>query len=100
VPVARNFRHRGGEIDLVMLDGDCLVFVEVRCRSSAHFAAPEVTVDWRKQRKLIGTAARFVARNRRYANLAMRFDVIAIDGDRSPDVRWIADAFRPGDSTL
>ena len=100
VPVARNFRRRGGEIDLIMLDGDCLVFVEVRSRRSARFAAPELTVDRCKQRKLIGTAALFVARNRRFACLPMRFDVIAIDGDRAPGIRWITDAFRPDDSTL
>jgi putative endonuclease len=98
--VARNFRTRGGEIDLIMLDRDCLVFVEVRCRRSALFTDPGHTVDLRKQRKIIRTAALFCARNRRYGHHAMRFDVIAITGDDPPLVRWIQDAFRPNDSVL
>ena len=99
-PVARNFRCRGGEIDLIMLEGDCLVFVEVRARRSLAFADPADTVDHRKQRKLVRTAAMFAARNRHYAALAMRFDVIAIDGSRAPRIRWIRDAFRPDDSAF
>jgi putative endonuclease len=93
-PVARNFRCRGGEIDLIMLDRECLVFVEVRCRMSSRFATPAATVDYRKQCKIIRTAAIFLARNRRYATLRTRFDVIAMEGT---GVRWIRDAFRPDD---
>ena len=97
-PVARNFRRRGGEIDIIMLDGDVLVFIEVRYRRSAAFAAPGLTVDLRKQRKLIRTAALFVAAQRRLATREMRFDVIAIEESRP--VLWIRDAFRPDDSAL
>ncbi len=99
-PVARNFRSRGGEIDLIMLDEGCLVFVEVRCRRSASFTKPELTVDYRKQRKIIRTAALFGARNRAYSNHVMRFDVIAVAGQDPPDIQWIRDAFRPNDSAL
>ena len=99
-PVARNFRSRGGEIDLIMLDGECLTFIEVRCRRSTHFTAPGLTVDHRKQRKIIRTAALFGARNRTFANNVMRFDVVAIEGEDPPTIKWIRDAFRPDDSTL
>jgi putative endonuclease len=99
-PVARNFRCRGGEIDLIMLDRQCLTFVEVRCRRSSDFAAPADTVDFRKQRKIVRTAAMFLARERRFASFRMRFDVIAIEGDGVDQVRWIQDAFRPDDSAL
>ena len=99
-PVARNFRSRGGEIDLVMLDDECLVFVEVRFRTSSRFAQPGHTVDRHKQKKIIRTAALFYARNRHYANHVMRFDVVAIEGSEPPSIRWIKDAFRPDDSTL
>ncbi|MGI9236995.1 MAG: YraN family protein [Woeseiaceae bacterium] len=98
--VTRNYRCRGGEIDLIMLDGECLTFVEVRCRTSAHFSAPELTVDSRKQRKLLRTAAMFIGRRRRYALHTIRFDVVAITGRAEVDIRWIEDAFRPQDSTL
>lgn len=97
-PVARNFRRRSGEIDIIMLDGDTLVFVEVRYRRSAAFAAPGLTVDARKQRKLIRTAALFASAQRHCATREMRFDVIAIE-EGNP-VRWIRDAFRPDDSAL
>ncbi|MDH3615004.1 MAG: YraN family protein [Gammaproteobacteria bacterium] len=96
-PVTRNFRSRGGEIDLIMLDGDCLTFVEVRYRKSTRFSSPAPTVDHRKQRKILRTAAMFVANSQRYARHTMRFDVVAIAGDT---IEWIQDAFRPSDSTL
>lgn len=99
-PVTRNFRSRGGEIDLIMMDEQCLVFVEVRCRSSNRFAEASHTVDTHKQRKLIRTAALFVARNRRFGTSTMRFDVIAVAGDGDMTIEWIPDAFRPGDSSL
>ena len=99
-PVARNFRCRGGEIDLIMLHDQCLVFVEVRYRTSSNFARPGHTVDLRKQRKIIRTAAMFYARNRAYASHVMRFDVVAIEGGNPPSICWIRDAFRPDDSTL
>jgi len=95
--VTRNFRSRGGEIDLIMLDGDCLTFVEVRYRKSTRFSSPAPTVDHRKQRKILRTAAMFVANSQRYARHTMRFDVVAIAGDT---IEWIQDAFRPSDSTL
>ena len=99
-PVARNFRSRGGEIDLIMLDQRCLTFIEVRYRRSSDFLEPFVTVDRHKQRKIIRSAAMFAARNHRLANLAMRFDVVALEGEDPPAITWIRDAFRPNDSTL
>ena len=98
--VARNFRCRGGEIDLIMLDEQCLTFIEVRYRRSSSFMEPFLTVDHRKQRKIIRTAAMFAARNHRFATLTMRFDVVTLEGEDQPAIRWIRDAFRPDDSTL
>lgn len=95
--VTRNFRCRLGEIDLVMRDGACLVFVEVRYRKPNRFATATESVDRRKQLKLLGAASFFVARHRQFCNLAMRFDVVALDGP-SPDrirLQWLRDAFRP-----
>ncbi len=99
-PVAQNFRRRGGEIDLLMLDGDCLVIVEVRYRTTSAFTDPELTIDRHKQRRLTRTAALFLARHQRFASLAVRFDVVSIEGRDTPRVRWIRDAFRPHDSRL
>ncbi len=102
VPVSRNFRCRLGEIDLIMLDNACLVFVEVRYRASNRVASARHTVDIHKQRKLIRTAALFIAKRSRFANSIVRFDVIAIDADEhgGQTLEWIKDAFRPGDSRL
>ena len=83
-----------------MLDDACPVVVEVRYRMSSAFTNPELTVDRHKQRRLVRTAALFLARHRRFANHAMRFDVVSIEGDDAARVRWIRDAFRPDDSML
>lgn len=101
-PVAQNFRCRLGEIDLVMADQSHLVFVEVRYRASNRFSRASLTVDIHKQRKLIRTAALFLAKRQRYANSVVRFDVVAIDADEqgSNTIEWIKDAFRPTDSSL
>lgn len=97
-PVTRNFRRRGGEIDIIMLDRDTLVFIEVRYRRSGVFEQPGLTVDARKQRKLVRTAALFATARGHLSNRVMRFDVVAIEDDKP--IRWIRDAFRPNDSTL
>lgn len=93
----RNFRCKGGEIDLVMQDGDVLVLVEVRMRGRADFGGAAASVDARKQGRLI-TAARVLLRTRsELARLPARFDVVAIDGaDQAAPVKWIRDAFRLG----
>ena len=101
-PLARNFRCRLGEVDLIMLDDDALVFVEVRRRGPGSFASAGTTVDRRKQQKLIRTAALFTSRRPQYGLCVMRFDVVAIDVDEqgAQSIDWIRDAFRPADSRL
>lgn len=99
LPLARNFRCRGGEIDVIMLHDQCLVFVEVRYRGERSFAPAIHTVDQTKQRKLIRTAALFIARRRGHANRTMRFDVVGLDGSGDADITWIRDAFRPNNSS-
>ena len=99
-PVARNFRRRGGEIDLIMLDDDTLVFVEVRYRASNRFLRPALTVDRRKQARLVRTAAFFAAQHPQHALRTMRFDVVAVEGSPATRSEWLRDAFRPGDANL
>lgn len=98
--ISRNFRCRGGEIDLIMQHDECLAFVEVRYRSSSRFSNPELTVDFPKQQKILRTAALFIAGSRQFARHTVRFDVVAIIGGGDTEIRWIPDAFRPADSTL
>ncbi len=87
--VARNYRCRGGEIDLIMRDGDCLVFVEVRYRSRDDFGGALSSVDARKQRRLILAARHYLARSGWSG--PCRFDVFGID--RRLHTHWIRDAF-------
>ncbi len=85
-----------------MRDGSCLVFVEVRFRTSTAYVRAGESVDLRKQRKLIRTAALFLRQHPRFANSVMRFDVIGIDVDTAGEekIEWIKDAFRPRNSDL
>ena len=101
-PITRNFRCRLGEIDLIMRDENCLVFVEVRYRSSNRFSRAGLTVDIHKQRKIIRTAALFLAKRAQFANSIVRFDIVAVDADEHDNktIEWIKDAFRPADSRL
>ena len=97
-PVCRNFRSRRGEIDLIMLDDACLVFVEVRYRTEASFVSAALTVDSRKQRKLACAASMFLSMNRSFGNRVCRFDVVGVDRDAGGEISidWMQDAFRPG----
>ena len=97
-PVCRNFRSRRGEIDLIMLDNEYLVFVEVRYRTDASFVRAALTVDSRKQRKLACAASMFLSMNRSFGNRVCRFDVVGVDRDSGGEIsiEWIQDAFRPG----
>ncbi len=94
--IATNFRCRMGEVDLVMRDGDCLVFAEVRFRNQNRYTSAAGSVDRHKQRKIIRTAAAFLGRHPQYSSCAVRFDVVGLDqsGDQM-SLRWIRDAFRP-----
>jgi putative endonuclease len=74
----RNFRLRLGELDVVARDGDTLVIVEVRSRSSNKFGGAAASVDFRKQAKLRRAAALLLQQRKDLAALSVRFDVIAV----------------------
>lgn len=96
--LARNARTRGGELDLVMLDRDSLVFIEVRYRASACFGGGAASVDAGKRRKLIRAAQAFLLRHPQHAEAPCRFDVIDASGDTgAPRIDWLKDAFRADD---
>ena len=97
-PVAANANYRGGELDLVMRDGDALVFVEVRYRRSAGFGGGAASVDASKCRKLVHAAQQFLTAHREFARAPCRFDVIDASGDPdAPTIDWLRDAFRADD---
>ena len=86
--VARNYRTRMGEIDLVARDGATLVFVEVRKRSSAYFGGAAASVDGRKRARIAAAASLFLARLAHEP--PCRFDVVTVEEGR---VEWIRAAF-------
>ncbi|MBI2598965.1 YraN family protein [Candidatus Curtissbacteria bacterium] len=78
--VERNFRIRGGEIDIIALDGKTLVYIEVKTRTSHQFGLPAESVTPSKLNFLI-RAAKFYRNNRGYLSLpeAERIDLVAVD---------------------
>ena len=78
--VERNFRTRGGEIDIVARKGDVLVFVEVRSREAADFGTPEESVTPAKRRRIVGAARHYLSNVPPSSWREARFDVIAIEG--------------------
>ena len=92
VLIQSNYRCRYGEIDLIMLYKQQLVWVEVRMRSAGRFITAQDSVDQKKQRKLADTALYFLANHTEYRHLHCRFDVIAFSSKPEPP-RWIKSAF-------
>lgn len=93
--LAQNWSCRRGELDLVMLDSDTVVFVEVRYRRHRAWGGAVESVDARKREKLTLAAMYFLQKESRWAKHPCRFDVIAInaDGSSPPQLNWIQNAF-------
>ena len=72
-----NYRVSGCEVDLIAKKNDTICFVEVKTRSSDDYGLPEEFVNWRKRRKIIRVAKIYTA-NKKYINLYVRFDIIAV----------------------
>lgn len=91
VMIDHNVQIRGGELDLVMREGDCLVFVEVRHRANSRFGSPAETITITKQRRLIKAARFYLHRNQ--LSCPCRFDVLAVTGT-PPDLeyQWLKNA--------
>ncbi|UTW06798.1 YraN family protein [Pseudomonas benzenivorans] len=93
--LAQNWRCRRGELDLVMLDADTVVFVEVRYRRHAAWGGAVASVDARKRDRLTTAAMLFLQQESHWAKHPCRFDVIAINaqGSAAPRLDWIQNAF-------
>jgi putative endonuclease len=89
-PVARNYRCRFGEIDLIMRDGGVLVFVEVRLRKSNSHGGAAGSIHVAKQRRLIAAAEHYLAGLKN--SPACRFDAILMNEMHESSVEWIRDA--------
>lgn len=89
-----NFRSRRGEIDLVFRDVDCLVFVEVKTRSSEDWTRPAAAVDARKRRLLSQTALDYL-KLLRFPPARLRFDVVEVlvHDDKVSEIRHLPNSF-------
>jgi putative endonuclease len=77
--IARNVRSRVGEVDLVALEGETIVFVEVKAWSVYTIESLDWGINAKKQKRIIETAKYFLAIHRKYRSMAVRFDVIFIN---------------------
>lgn len=95
--IARNYSSREGEIDLIMREGETLVFVEVRAKRSDKFGSPAESVTPSKQRRITRTAQHYLANEgKKYCNSPLRFDVVSIrldEAGKPAQVEHIPDAF-------
>ncbi|MBS0558296.1 MAG: YraN family protein [Proteobacteria bacterium] len=90
----RNFTCRLGEIDLIMADNDCTVFVEVRFRRDAAHGDGVASVGAAKREKLLRAAQVWLLAHPRRATQACRFDVVGCSGTpQQPQFDWIRHAF-------
>jgi putative endonuclease len=76
--IERNYHSRVGEVDIIAIDNDVLVFIEVKAWSSYGLEQLERGINARKQKRIIETAKYFLSIHREYMSMAMRFDVIFI----------------------
>lgn len=90
--IERNFRCKGGELDIIAREGDILAFIEIRMRSHPDFGSGLDSVDFTKQRKLIQAARYFLQVRKYHDQLPCRFDIVSVRS--SSDIAWIRDAFQ------
>jgi len=92
--LARRYRTRLGEIDIVAKDGEVLVFVEVKTRSGTRFGGPLAAITWDKQRRITRMALDYLAHNRT-GGAPCRFDVVAVltESEGLPRIEVVANAF-------
>ena len=86
----KNFSTKAGEVDLIMQDGESLVFIEVRYRKNADFGGAAASVTPKKQQRIIKAALAYQQRHSPQSSL--RFDVVAIEGDNR-ELNHIKSAF-------
>lgn len=89
--LARNFRVRGGEIDLVGQEGGTTVFVEVRLRRNPQFGGAAASITAAKQQRLILAARHWLAR---HGEGPCRFDCILLDRLEATGIEWLQNAFQ------
>ncbi|MCL2805929.1 MAG: YraN family protein [Treponema sp.] len=88
--IVKNYRSKTGEIDIIALEGETIVFVEVKTWSAFGMEDLGYGINIKKQQKIIKTAKFFLSENRKYSNMAIRFDVVFINNN---SINHLASAF-------
>ena len=92
--VCSRYRAPTGEVDLIMREGDVLVFVEVRSRNDGDFMSPLETIDRRKIGRVIRTSRHYLQQQGLTDRIDCRFDIVAICGNGpAQEIEWIRNAF-------
>jgi len=97
VLIERNYRCRLGEIDLIMQDGEYLVFVEVRYRTDDQFVDPIASINFRKQQKVLRTVQVYLQHHHVTDKIPCRIDVVGITSTKGSDAlhyEWIKNAIQ------
>jgi len=92
--LARRFRGRSGELDLIGFEGETLVFIEVKTRATKTFGDPWEFVDWQKQQSLRRAAEEFIARYD-LGEYTYRFDIVSVvaPGQKTEEIALYRNAF-------
>jgi len=95
VVLLRNYRRKGGELDIVAREGDVLVIAEVRTRSTDSFGGAAASIDGWKQHKIVRAATMLLQQRPDLARLRARFDVLVVHqpGTAEQRVEWLKQAF-------
>ena len=88
--IEKNFQCKQGELDLIMRDDKTIVIVEVRYRQSNKYGGALESITKKKQSRIIASTEYYLLKNK--INSPIRFDVVAMSGDR--DINWIKNAFQ------
>jgi len=88
----QRYRSKAGEIDLIMSDGETIVFVEVKTRLHADAGNGVLAVDGRKQQRIAKASILYLLRNG-WQNRAVRYDIVEV---RPDGILYIPNAFQPG----
>lgn len=98
--VTRNYACRFGEIDLIMLDGTVLVFIEVRARADSRMGSAAESITPAKQKKIRFASSHFLTNHKNHQHRSCRFDAITVNNSKSNDdettpnpIEWFPGAF-------
>lgn len=90
--IETNYRNKIGEIDIIALDDDILVFIEVKTRTSINYGYGYEAVNFNKQRKILNTSLLYI-RNKKLDDFQLRYDIIEVYMTNKLTINHIKDAF-------